>query len=678
MRRTRPTLTGAAIGGSLALAFGAGMVALPAAADSDVQLPSDWQAVAAELLDTGADPRPSAQSADSSNVAAVGVDADGGLVIAVDGEGIDAGIDEARIAAYEDQATIVQVEGGFSALASTGDTVVGGAGIYSIASATQVSVCSVGFPAWDSSGQPAIVTAGHCADDGALTGVGMSVPSEDQAGSGDKDGFAPGPALGIYGFSQFGGPGNTAGSEIDPGTDIAVIDEINADLTLSPEITDWTTTDDLAASTTVITGVGAVDQNGAAIERSGRTTGHSSSSAANVGMVDGAAKIDGRFVRGFMVEDIAVDQGDSGGPVYQGETAIGIVSGGSPTGNQLWAADLQDALAHTDGYTIQLHIDAPAVTAPDAGGDIDAGEAITGTAPAGTTLVVQPVGGDEFTVDVDSDGTWSFDAPQELGDYAFSLQAENGYNASETVEHDVNVTLPAPAITAPADGDRVTEAISSVSGTGYDGATVHVTIDGEELIAEVAGGAWSVETDLGYGPHEVGAYQVFEEQQSATVTAAVTVAPAAPEITVPADGGFFAETELTDVLDVEGTGIDGATVTLLVDGEQAGTAVVTGGAWSIAVDRDFAPGDYTLAAVQTIDGTDSDETSIMFSVMSVIDEDPTVDPTDDPTAGPTDGPTDGPDRLPDTGASTATLPFLGAAAALVMLGVAGVIRRQRA
>ncbi|QGH68444.1 trypsin-like serine protease [Pseudactinotalea sp. HY158] len=673
MRRTRPTLTGAAIGGSLALAFGAGMVALPAAADSDVQLPSDWQAVAAELLDTGVDPRPSAQSADSSNVAAVGVDADGGLVIAVDGEGIDAGIDEARIAAYEDRATIVQVEGGFSALAAPG-SVVGGAGIYTDTADNQASVCSVGFSSWNSTGEPAVVTAGHCTDDGALVDVGLSVPENDAAGGG----ILPGPDLGVYGFSQFGGPGNTAGSEIDPGTDIAVIDEINTDLTLSPEITDWTDTDDLAASTTVITGVGAVDPNGAAIERSGRTTGHSSTSAANVSMIAGVAEVDGRYVLGFLVDDIAVDQGDSGGPVYQGETAIGIVSGGNPTGNQLWAADLQDALAHTDGYTIQLHIDAPAVTAPDAGGDIDAGDAITGTAPAGTTLVVQPVGGDEFTVDVDSDGTWSFDAPQELGDYAFTLQAENGYNASETVEHDVNVTLPAPAITAPADGDRVTEAISSVSGTGYDGATVHVTIDGEELTAEVAGGAWSVETDLGYGPHEVGAYQVFEEQQSATVTAAVTVAPAAPEITVPADGGFFAETELTDVLDVEGTGIDGATVTLLVDGEQAGTAVVTGGAWSIAVDRDFAPGDYTLAAAQTIDGTDSDETSIMFSVMSVIDEDPTVDPTDDPTAGPTDGPTDGPDRLPDTGASAATLPFLGAAAALVMLGVAGVIRRQRA
>lgn len=45
--------------------------------------------------------------------------------------------------------------------------------------------------------------------------------------------------LGDFGFSQFGGPGNTSGGPDPTSTDIGVIDVTNDDLTLLPEVTNW-------------------------------------------------------------------------------------------------------------------------------------------------------------------------------------------------------------------------------------------------------------------------------------------------------------------------------------------------------------------------------------------------------------------------------------------------------
>src|SRR5699024_1039400 len=114
-------------------------------------------------------------------------------------------------------------------------------------------VCSAGFSAWDPDGNPVLLTAGHCTGDGAYDTVGLSDPTADNAGTGDdyEDiGLSPSYDLGVYGFSQFGGPGNTPGNPGDTDlTDIAVIENINPELTLKPEVTDWSTPEDLSAST---------------------------------------------------------------------------------------------------------------------------------------------------------------------------------------------------------------------------------------------------------------------------------------------------------------------------------------------------------------------------------------------------------------------------------------------
>src|SRR5699024_6692544 len=116
-------------------------------------------------------------------------------------------------------------------------------------------------------------------------------------------------------------------------------------------------------------------------------------------------------------------------------------------------------------------------------------------APAGTTLEVTPDEGDAFDVEVDDSGEWSFSAPEDhLGEYRFSLiaVAQNGLDESEAVDYEVTVTIPAPAFTSPEDGDVVNEPINEITGTGVDGATVTLEIDGEEVgTADVVDGEWS-------------------------------------------------------------------------------------------------------------------------------------------------------------------------------------------
>src|SRR5699024_1843722 len=406
-------------------------------------------------------------------------------------------------------------------------------------------------------------------------------------------------------------------------------------------------------STTPITAVASVDENGADIERSGRTTGHRTAPASNVDISQGVAQVEDRLVRGFWIEGLEASPGDSGGAVYQGGNAIGLVSGGSDAG--VWAADLEDALSYTGGYEVRLFVEAPEMTSPEDGATVAPGSAISGTAPAGTTLVVSPAEGDEFEVEVDDSGEWSFPAPEDsAGLYEFSLQATKGYDESEIVDYSVEITIPAPAFTSPEDGDVVNEPITEVTGTGLDDATVTLEVDGEEVdTATVVDGEWSIAVDLGYGEHELVASQERDGEESAEVTANVTVAPAAPVITSPEDGDAFDEGEVPAA--VEGTGLNGATVALAVDGEEVGTAGVVVGEWSIDLPSALDASDYELTAVQTIEDVTSSETPVSFTVNEEVvedpgDEDSDEDESEDPGAGGGDDDSSVP-TLPDTGIS---------------------------
>ena len=562
-------------------------------------------------------------------------------------------------------------------LKSTSDTdVVGGAAIHGPSGNIPQLLCSLGFAAWDASGNPAAVTAGHCNNSGSFNSAGLNDPEyEDAAGGGDEFRFMH--DLGTYGSWQYGEADNSSddGFSVDA-TDFGVIDVANDDLTLSPEVTTWTTPEDLSKSTTNISDVGAIDPDGAKIEKSGRTTGHTEAPAANIDIVDGVAKVGGKYpVRGFGIDDFMVQPGDSGSPVYQDETAIGVLSGG--TAQYLWAASIEKPLAATDGYTLQLHIDAPEVTSPNDGGTVGAGEKITGTAKPGSTLVINPDDDKKFEVDVNGSGAWSFKAPDNFGAYSFGATAKDGFNESDSIQHEVDVTLPAPKLTSPADGDKVTGPVTQVHGKGQPGAKVSVSGAVEDTTTVDSDGTWKAKADLDYGNHKYYASQELDGVESKEVSAQVAVAPAPPKIDSLKDGDTMPVHRLPRA--ITGSGIDGASVDLKVNGKDAGTADVSDGQWRISMPERISTGDHRITATQTSDGVRSKKTSIQFTVTDTPAGNDGGNGSDaDNAVSLGDGdPSSIPGFLPSTGAAAGLWAMTGIALLLIVTGSTALLSRLR-
>ncbi len=306
--------------------------------------------------------------ADVDGVQAYGTDGDGNVVVVtLPGEELDEETTEA-IEAFEGEFSNVEViEIAEPIQAYAQNELVGGAGYGAGTAEEATGLCSVGFTAVSPEGNPAVITAGHCTNDDALTQATRTLPSLDTAHSGEDSPELMDPAkMGDFAFSQFGGPNHSTGGDGDPNsTDIAVIDVSDADLDLLPAVTDWSTAgdDDLAAGIeTEITGV-AAPVKGERVWKSGRTTGLTHDD--DLDIVDGYSRIglpDGSFgwVRGFGVNGLEAAPGDSGGAVFQGDKAIGVVSGGAPAEGTdapedfFWGTSLVHALEFTDGYEVMV------------------------------------------------------------------------------------------------------------------------------------------------------------------------------------------------------------------------------------------------------------------------------------------------------------------------------------
>lgn len=624
--------------------MGGALIASPAFADeADETVPVSGAAYEAQAQDLLAD----------ENVAAVGRDAEGNFVIVQVAETENAEVD----ALQADNSNVVIQEVAAPLESFAANDVVGGAG-YLIQMADGLFSCSVGFSAWTPAGDPALISAGHCAD-GDVLELELSLPSQDPAVGGPGGVSAGNGVLGSFGFSQFGGPGNTPGTEGDPSSiDIAVIDVDNAGLTLLPEVTDWTTasSNDLAASTVNVTAVGTPTA-GATVAKSGRTTGHSE---ATVDIADGWANVGGHQVHGFGAL-LNSAPGDSGGAIIQGNTAVGVLSGGDEETGFTWGAGLSNALTYTDGYTVMLHVDAPAVSGPAAGTEVEPGAAITGTAPAGTTLVVTPASGDAFEVSVSADGTWTFPAPSTLGAYSFSAIAKNGFNESDSVSHELTIVaapISAPVITSPADGAQINDSVTAINGGGLPGATV--TVSGDVTGTAVVGsdGTWTIPADLSYGSYEISVEQATADQTSPAATSTFSVVLAAPAIVSPADGSEFADGSAPTL--VSGTGVDGATVTVTVNGTAAGTAEVVDGVWELSIEGLVKTGETTITATQVV----GDVTSVASTATITL---AAPAPDGDGGAGDDNGTGEGDGDLAVTGGADFT-PFIAVSALLLMIG----------
>ncbi len=622
---------------------------------------------------------------DDASVQAVAKDADGNVVIYTT-EAASALTAEAK-ATVKGATNVSYVQLAAPLEAYDTNDVVGGAGYVSFASPEpgQGGLCSVGYAGWSPEGAPAIISAGHCTSDDAYTYSYLTLPSGDPAGGGAEDNsdvqFTQ--PLGTLAFSQYGGPGNSNGADGDVNSvDIAAINVVNEDLDPLAEVTDWTTaaSEDLSLSTVPVRSVGEAVAN-SPITKSGRTTG---STNGTVVVIDGWAKVSNRYVYGFG-SLLTSAEGDSGGSMIQGDTAVGVLSGGGETADGqpfVWGANLEAGLALTGGYTVALFIDTPTLTAPGDGGDVYSGGSIQGKAPAGTTLVVTQGSSDPFTVPVNGSGDWAFNAPGAEGTYDYTIRAEKGFDSSEATDFTVNVVptpIAAPTFTSPANGSRVETEVTTLSGKGEPGASLELTGDVEATTTVGEDGAWSVDVELGYGKYTVTAVQTRQSSDAARASADPNVSdpttvkfdvvPVAPKITDPKSGSSF--TEGSGPTTISGTGINGATVEVWLNGASAGKATVADGKWSVKLGGQIAAGAITIEATQTIEGAVSNKADSSITIVAANNG--------GGGNGGNGGSGNGSGELASTGAD-ATLPLAGGSIALILAAGALllVVRRREA
>ena len=253
---------------------------------------------------------------------------------------------------------------------------VGGAG-YLVEAGAGGGVCSTGFSGWDADGNPIVLTAGHCAKiinkdtgefEGDTTVNQTEQPSTAQANGGEGFVQSGQGIVGKWGYHKFGGELVPPSSDAQPKADdidFAVIDVDEASYSVKTGVTDWSTadSDDLGAKlATDITKVGAHSEG--TVQKSGRTTGLTEDETwTTLNEQIDYMNIGGRFVHGFGVKASMGDPfsaaGDSGGGVFQGDTAVGVISGGGPMSeggveyDMSWVADLDYSL-ETSGKSISF------------------------------------------------------------------------------------------------------------------------------------------------------------------------------------------------------------------------------------------------------------------------------------------------------------------------------------
>ncbi|MGO4234578.1 S1 family peptidase [Pseudarthrobacter sp. YAF2] len=327
-------------------------------------------------------------------------------------------------------------------------------------------ICSTGFSAFDPAGLPAVLTAGHCASDGAAKTATLEFQG------------VPAGLLGKFGFSQFGGPGNTR--VLDPttpiapdqtavtnpgnvGTDISVIQSLRQDIDPLPAASTWGNPSQPGPDVKIIGSEDPVV--GMPICRSGRTSAWSCGTVDAVGifLVPGPGyatdNSDVRAFNGFLSYGVQSSGGDSGGPYVSGNYAVGTHSAGDTpdqNGNVVQnfavGATLRNSLAVLPGYQLEVFLNKPAVTVPAPGGTYDSGQTISGNVPAapasaiaaGSKVRITLQGKDAFEVPLDAAGNWSFTAPQGKDPLRFTAETVNGYSRSGVNSFEFAATPPAP------------------------------------------------------------------------------------------------------------------------------------------------------------------------------------------------------------------------------------------
>ena len=269
-----------------------------------------------------------------------------------------------------------------------------------------------------------------------------------------------------------------------------------------------------------------------------------------------------------------------------------------------------------DTATVMPTVEAPKVVAPTlALSEVDADGAVTlrGTGTPGSIVELWADGERLDQVTVGDDGTWSFDATFDPGEYDVSVRAVDAGGALLAESKTATVVVEAPKVAAPTLVLSEVNADGAVTlrGTGTPGSTVELWANGKRIEQVTVGddGTWSFGATFDPGEYDVSVRAVdaggtlLAESEPVTL---VVEAPkvAAPAFTSPAGG----ETITGGTVELAGTGQPGAKIEILDQGEVVGTVTVQDdGTW--AYTYAVEPGTHELA-VRNV-GDDASTSAVM-------------------------------------------------------------------
>ncbi|MDU4092361.1 MAG: Ig-like domain-containing protein, partial [Pantoea sp.] len=323
--------------------------------------------------------------------------------------------------------------------------------------------------------------------------------------------------------------------------------------------------------------------------------------------------------------------GDGNWSVTLPAEALNGLSDGSQTLNVSVNDVAGNSASASGSFTVNTAISGIAL-APLAGdGYLNATEAAQDLVINGTSVNV-PVGGTVeitfngaiFTGTVGTNGAWSVTVPAEnltgLADGPLSVSASVTDNTGATLTSNatLNVAVAAqPTVTVnPPFGDGylnaedITQDGVLTGNTGVSGAgqTVTVTLGDTTYNGSVApDGSWSVTLPaadlaaLDEGTNNLAVTVSDAAGNSASGNATVTVDTSAPPVTVttPVSGGVLNASEVTQPLDLAGSGEAGSNITINLNGTDYTTTVGSDGNWALtipAADLGALPdGSYTLS-----------------------------------------------------------------------------------
>ncbi|CZV20699.1 TPA: BapA/Bap/LapF family large adhesin [Enterobacter hormaechei] len=284
------------------------------------------------------------------------------------------------------------------------------------------------------------------------------------------------------------------------------------------------------------------------------------------------------------------------------------------------------------------------------------GTTVTGTAEPGSTVTIRENGVKVGETVADDQGNFSVDLipPKANGEALTADATDTAGNTGPTAPFDApditaaqtpvitGVVDDAPGVTGPVSQNGLTnDSKPTINGTGEPGTTITLYSGTTEIGTAVvsANGQWSItlETALPDGGHVLTATAVDANNNlsGTSNTWSITVdtaAPGAPAITqviddVPGRTGALDTNETTnDTLPtLNGTGEPGSTVTIRLDGQDIGTAVVnSGGAWTFTPTTPLVNGQHTFTVVASDAAGNASAPSASFTL--------TVDTTPPPAA----------------------------------------------